>query len=97
METAEQVVPTLVIHDRDDRVTTALRSIELAERFPNVRLVLTAGLGHNRLLADPGVVAEVADFVSGGVSSVRPAVSLLAHGSRSGTVAFPETAARKAS
>lgn len=97
METAEPVVPTLVIHDRDDRATSALRSIELAENSSNVRLVLTSGLGHNRLLAHDAVVAEVADFVSGGMSSVRPAVSLLADGSRPGTVAFAETAARKAS
>lgn len=77
METAEPV-PTLVIHDRDDRATSALRSIELADRFANVRLVLTSGLGHNRLLADPAVVAEVTDFVSGGTAALHPPVSLLA-------------------
>lgn len=96
--TAEPAVPTLVVHDRDDRATSALRSIELAERFPNVRLVLTSGLGHNRLLADPDVVAEVADFVGGGTHRLHPAVSLLQDGSRSGTGAFVETVApRKAS
>ena len=98
LETAEPAVPTLVVHDREDRVTSALRSIELAESFPNVRLVLTSGLGHNRLLADAAVVAEVTDFVGGGAHRLHPAVSLLTDGNRSVTGASAETVpARKAS
>ncbi|PVG82294.1 alpha/beta hydrolase [Nocardioides gansuensis] len=57
-------VPTLVVHDRDDRMTPHAASELWVESWP-ARLVSTEGLGHQRLLRDPGVVRTVTDFVTG--------------------------------
>jgi pimeloyl-ACP methyl ester carboxylesterase len=56
---------TLVVHDRDDTFTPVGDGTAIAAAWPSARLHLTTGLGHRRLLRDPGVVAEVVDFVTG--------------------------------
>jgi len=35
-----------------------------AHMLPGAELMVTRGLGHNRLLADPAVVTAIADFVA---------------------------------
>jgi hypothetical protein len=37
----------------------------IAAAWPDAELYLTSGLGHRRILADPGVVAAVVRFVAG--------------------------------
>jgi len=59
-------IPTLVVHDRRDRQTAYSLSVELADTLPDARLLTTDGLGHRRILRDPGVVAEVVEFLTGG-------------------------------
>ncbi|HVR41730.1 MAG TPA: alpha/beta fold hydrolase [Thermoanaerobaculia bacterium] len=54
--------PLLVIHDRDDRETSWREGAEIADAWPNARLVTTTGLGHRRLLRDASVVAGVVRF-----------------------------------
>jgi pimeloyl-ACP methyl ester carboxylesterase len=56
--------PTLVVHDRDDAFTPVTDGAAIAAAWPAARLHVTSGLGHRRLLRDPGVVAEVVDFVA---------------------------------
>lgn len=56
---------TLVVHDRGDAATPVSDGVAIAKAWPGSRLHLTSGLGHNRLLRDPGVVAEVVGFLSG--------------------------------
>ncbi len=56
-------VPTLVVHDRGDRQTPWAETARLVESLPDARLVSTEGLGHRRILRDPGVVREVTTFV----------------------------------
>jgi pimeloyl-ACP methyl ester carboxylesterase len=56
---------TLVVHDRDDPATPVADGIAVAGAWPSARLHLTSGLGHNRVLRDPDVLAEIAGFVSG--------------------------------
>jgi hypothetical protein len=56
--------PTLLMHDRDDRSTPAGQSSAIADGWPGSQLHLTVGLGHNRLLRDPDVVARAVDFVT---------------------------------
>jgi pimeloyl-ACP methyl ester carboxylesterase len=51
----------LVVHDADDREVPLAAGTALAEAWPGARLVVTAGLGHNRLLADRGVIATIVD------------------------------------
>lgn len=57
-------IPLLVVHDRGDRETAHAHSVELAEGWSGPALMVTTdGLGHRRILADPVVVDQVADFI----------------------------------
>ncbi|MGH3348349.1 MAG: alpha/beta fold hydrolase [Nocardioides sp.] len=58
---------TLVVHDRDDRTTPYVAGLVVSDRM-GAELVTTSGLGHRRLLQDPGVVDTVVGFVAGDVS-----------------------------
>lgn len=62
------LVPTLVIHDREDAEVPFSHASELARAFPHARLITTRGLGHRALLKDPAVVRETVAFLreSGG-------------------------------
>lgn len=60
-------VPTLIIHDRDDRQTSFIDSRRLADALPQVSFVGTRGLGHQRLIKDAAVVQTVLGFVAGEV------------------------------
>ena len=55
--------PLLLVHDRHDTETGWSDSAAIARSWPGARLHSTSGLGHRRILRDPGVVAEVAGFV----------------------------------
>ncbi|MCW2764708.1 MAG: hypothetical protein JWO11_667 [Nocardioides sp.] len=65
----------LVVQDLDDRQVGTSLARELASSWPGATYVETEGLGHNRVLADPGVIGAVARFVHGGdaVEEVSPA------------------------
>ncbi len=71
-------VPVLLVHDTDDRVVPPAEAdlIDLAHPGPVARIT-TTGLGHNRVLGDPAVVAEIAEFVS--ASGTRSVFSEPAH------------------
>jgi pimeloyl-ACP methyl ester carboxylesterase len=56
--------PTLIIHDRDDRSTPVSDGAAIAAAWPGARLHMTSGLGHQRILRDPAVVAQIVDFVA---------------------------------
>lgn len=56
-------VPTLVISDRGDRQTPYDAVVDFAETI-GAPLVTTEGLGHRKILRDPGVVARVVEFVA---------------------------------
>ncbi len=58
----------LVFHDREDGEVSLVHADRLAARWPNARLVITEGLGHRRILRDPGVIAETVAFVRRGVA-----------------------------
>ena len=57
------VLPTLVVHDQQDRVNPFADGQAYAGRAPQARLFSTIGLGHRRPLRDEQVLAEVAGFV----------------------------------
>ncbi|GAA3583896.1 alpha/beta fold hydrolase [Kribbella ginsengisoli] len=72
----ERELPALlVIHDRSDRETSADGSIALVDVWPDAKLHLTDGLGHNRVLRDPAVVAAATGFLAEG-STERAAADL---------------------
>lgn len=74
-------VPTpavLVVHDRDDAHTPYGGGVAIAEAWPDAMLVSTQGLGHHRLLREPGVVAEAVDFLVAPARSPSDALHPLA-------------------
>jgi pimeloyl-ACP methyl ester carboxylesterase len=60
----EMNAPMLVVHDEDDREVPLPCGRLLAESWPGATLEVTHGLGHGRILRDPGVVERVVSFVS---------------------------------
>jgi pimeloyl-ACP methyl ester carboxylesterase len=60
----------LLVQDREDRQIGTSLARELAATWPGATYVETSGLGHNRVLADPGVVGTVTSFVGGAAASV---------------------------
>ena len=65
--TAQRDDALLVLHDRDDREVSFRHAAELAATWPHAQLHPTTGLGHRRILRDPGVLATVTEFVRFGV------------------------------
>jgi pimeloyl-ACP methyl ester carboxylesterase len=56
--------PTLIVHDRDDRVNRFADAEAYRDAIAHAQLVATEGLGHRRILKDEAVVHQVARFVS---------------------------------
>ncbi|MFJ7957435.1 alpha/beta fold hydrolase [Streptomyces sp. NPDC096319] len=68
--------PVLLFHDEDDDMVPPAHARFLARAHGDrARLVVTRGLGHRRILTDPGVVAEAVAFVTAG-SVPEPAVTV---------------------
>ncbi len=61
---ARAPVPTLVIHAPDDREVSPDHAEHYVKAGEHVRLHWAPGLGHRRILADPGIVAEALGFVA---------------------------------
>jgi pimeloyl-ACP methyl ester carboxylesterase len=57
-------VPTLVLHDRSDRINAHADGQAYARAIAGAQLVSTEGLGHMKLLQDTAVLAEVTRFVA---------------------------------
>ncbi len=58
-------MPVLLVHDRDDEAVPQQHSCELHALLPRSTLLVTQGLGHNRLLRDPGVIERIVEFLAG--------------------------------
>jgi pimeloyl-ACP methyl ester carboxylesterase len=56
---ARTAQPALIVHDRADRAAPLAAGEGLARALPNARLMITEGLGHRRVLADPSVIDAV--------------------------------------
>lgn len=54
----------LVVHDREDAEVPWSDGAAIAAAWPGAELVTTRGLGHRRILRDPGVLARVRDFLA---------------------------------
>jgi pimeloyl-ACP methyl ester carboxylesterase len=55
-------VPALIVHSIDDRTCDVRGARRIAAAWRNSDLLEVDGLGHNRLLRDPGVIERVANF-----------------------------------
>lgn len=64
-ESAGGEQPLLVIHDRQDREISIAEGKRYLHTWPKARLMETCGLGHRRVLDDPGVIGAAADFIAG--------------------------------
>jgi pimeloyl-ACP methyl ester carboxylesterase len=60
-----QTVPLLVVHDENDAEVPPDHGQGIVAAWPGARLVRTVGLGHRRILADPGVAELVVRTVHG--------------------------------
>lgn len=57
--------PGLVIHDRDDGQVPWQQGAAIAAAWPEAELLLTSGLGHNRILLHRATLRQVVRFVAG--------------------------------
>ena len=55
----------LIYHDEKDLFVPITDGEEIAERWPNAKLVRTQGLGHHRILRDPEIIQACTEFFSG--------------------------------
>jgi pimeloyl-ACP methyl ester carboxylesterase len=62
-------VPVLFIHDKDDDFIPYEVGERLSREWPDARLHTTSGLGHRRILRDPGVIAKAIEFFRGSASA----------------------------
>lgn len=58
----QQLSPALLVHDRDDPMTSARESAALAQQWPGSDLLLTEGHGHYRVLRAQEVLDRTMDF-----------------------------------
>ncbi|MGJ7537064.1 MULTISPECIES: alpha/beta fold hydrolase [unclassified Variovorax] len=56
--------PTLIVHDRDDRVNRFADAEAYRDAIADARLVATQGWGHRRILKEAEVLAQVTRFVA---------------------------------
>lgn len=54
----------LVVHDHDDAETPWQGSADLVAAWPGARLLSTTGLGHHKVIWDPGTTSAVTDFLA---------------------------------
>ena len=52
----------LLVHDQEDAAVPVSSSYEMLQSWNNARMLRTKGLGHSRLMKDPGVVERVGAF-----------------------------------
>jgi pimeloyl-ACP methyl ester carboxylesterase len=62
----------LVFHDRADREVPFEHGAAIAAAWPGAQLISTHGLGHKRIVAEPWIVRDAAEFVTAGAEA-RPA------------------------
>ncbi len=59
----------MVVHDAGDREVPAAHGRALVAAWPGARWLETTGLGHRRLLRDPGVASAIAAYIADGQPS----------------------------
>ncbi len=61
---SEYKVPTLILHDKDDREIPWNNAKAIADQWPWATFITTQGLGHRRILINVEVVNQVTEFLS---------------------------------
>lgn len=57
-------IPLLVIHDENDKEIAVTQGRKIASAYPQAQYVETQGLGHRRILGDPGVLTTTLEFLA---------------------------------
>ena len=60
----EIAVPVIIFHDTKDNDVPLHQAEGYASGLPNSQLAVTTGLGHRRILRDPGVVDQLVAFIT---------------------------------
>ena len=68
-------LPTLVVHDRGDRINRFADGEAYRDHSPHAKLLATDGLGHRKILQHADVLAAVVDFVDGPAPQTAVAVT----------------------
>lgn len=67
-------IPLLIVHDSGDTYVDPGQALLIADAHTGpVESLITTGLGHSRILSDPGVVRRVGEFAGAGVGRARRA------------------------
>jgi len=61
---AATLIPTLVIHDKNDPEVPVKASINIHQHLKNGEILLTEGLGHRKILADHQVIEKIINFIN---------------------------------
>ena len=69
---AKLAFPGLIIHDRQDPQVPWQLAAEIAEAWPDAELLLTDGLGHNRILFHRATIRRVVAFVAAKPGDATP-------------------------
>jgi pimeloyl-ACP methyl ester carboxylesterase len=64
-------VPTLIVHDKNDKEVDIENARWLARRWPLAQLIETERLGHRRILINMKVISLVSDFIHASSAEVR--------------------------
>ena len=59
----EVKIPTLIIHDTEDREVPVSCAHNIRQNLENGELFITNGLGHTRILKDNEVISKIIDFI----------------------------------
>lgn len=65
LRAAKLAIPGLLFHDCHDRKIHYQESQAIAEAWSSAELVLTSGLGHERILHDSDVIEQTVEFIQG--------------------------------
>ena len=57
------IAQTLIIHDKNDASVPFEMSEKIFQRYANIELIATEGLGHSKILKHPAVIQAVRDFI----------------------------------
>lgn len=56
-------IPTLVIHDSEDKYVPVSSAISIRQKLQDGELLITNGLGHHRIFKDSFVIQRIIDFI----------------------------------
>ena len=56
-------IPTLVIHDSQDKYVPVSSAIAIRQNLKNGELLITNGLGHHKVFKDPEIIQRIIDFI----------------------------------